>query len=297
MNAEQQLIHEIHVPVQTRTDSFGDKNIHYAVSGKGNPLLLLHGANIGWGQWYKNIAYLSQFFQVYALDLPGSGGSTKIDFHKANLEQDFIAPVEQFIQRHQLHRISIIGHSFGGWIAFQIAKRKNVFIQKIVAVAPVGCSKKVPVAQFPITIYPIAGLIAKTAMKPTEQNLKKFLESAFYDKMVLEDVLVRYFYEGSQTAGSSHPLLFLNRMTDPFRIKGEVLLEKIFPAVEQPCLIVWGGEDHLLPSKQGKEMCSLLPNGHIVLMPDTGHVPFIEQPEIFHSHISHFLDLHTHVAP
>jgi predicted nucleotidyltransferase len=56
----------------------GEFVINYATAGKGLPIVLIHGGNIGWGQWYPNIPELARYFKVYALDLPGGGRRSRI---------------------------------------------------------------------------------------------------------------------------------------------------------------------------------------------------------------------------
>src|SRR5258708_16175201 len=56
-----------------------------------------------------------------------------------------------------------------------------------------------------------------------------------------------------------------------------------------PTLIVWGANDELFPLDQGREYATKIPNAKLVIIPDCGHVPPLEQPEAFLSAMIPFL--------
>ncbi|MFY9463208.1 MAG: alpha/beta fold hydrolase, partial [Candidatus Sungiibacteriota bacterium] len=119
MNAERKLAQLVQTDIKIEQAIIGRFRINYVSAGSGPAVILLHGANIGWGQWYPNIAVLAQYFTVYAIDLPGAGGSSKIEFHTANLEKDFVDTVDSFIKDRRLSKVHIVGHSLSGWIALR----------------------------------------------------------------------------------------------------------------------------------------------------------------------------------
>src|SRR3989338_9691584 len=123
ISAEQKLIQSLNIPVVKKNIKIGDHLINYIECGSGEPLVLVHGANIGWGQWHKNIPELSKYFKIYSIDLVSAGGSSKIDFQNLNLEHDLVDVVDQFITSKSLNRVNLLGHSLGGWIALKIVLR------------------------------------------------------------------------------------------------------------------------------------------------------------------------------
>lgn len=114
MKAHQKLIDAMGIPIQEEYMVIGSHRIHSIIAGSGPPLLLLHGANIGWGAWFPNLPAFAQKFTVYALDLPGSGHSSFIDFRHADLDKDFVETVAQFRALKKIENTKIIGHSLGG---------------------------------------------------------------------------------------------------------------------------------------------------------------------------------------
>ena len=87
--------------------------------------MLIHGGNLGWGQWYPNIDELAKKFKVFAIDLPGGGRSSRVDFERLNFDKGLISIVESFILTLKLEKTDVVAASVGGWIAGQIAIRKK----------------------------------------------------------------------------------------------------------------------------------------------------------------------------
>ena len=263
--------------------------ISYITAGSGENVLLLHGANIGWGQWYPNIAELAQYFKVYALDLPGSGASTKINFRTSHLENDFLKTVDEFIKVQRIHHVHIIGHSFGGWIALKLALKEKKYINKIVLVNSLGFSDYLPLKNRLLSIYIIAKIFSYTIMSPSKKNMQKFLKGVLHNVSALKNEFIDYFYENVKEPSTAHPFLFINRISGLFKMKKELLLINELAKIHTPVLIVTGNKDPLLPLVKNYENFKLIPNAQIEIFLDTGHVPSIEESRKFNDLVIKFL--------
>ena len=121
------LLQDIASKIDFHNVQLGAYDIQYAVAGTGPPMVLIHGANIGWAAWYKNIDSLSKNYTLYMIDLPGCGESTRLDFLKADLQKDFVDVVSGFIEHLNLSTPPIVaGHSFAGWIVLKMALDKKL---------------------------------------------------------------------------------------------------------------------------------------------------------------------------
>jgi pimeloyl-ACP methyl ester carboxylesterase len=56
-----------------------------------------------------------------------------------------------------------------------------------------------------------------------------------------------------------------------------------------PTLVLWGKDDRILPPEEGLRLATAIPGAHLVVLPDTGHVPQEETPEEFSRAVSSFL--------
>ena len=72
-SAYEEALKLISVPYQEKyvETTFGDSHVICCGDEKNAPLVLLHASSCGSPLWYKNIAFLSRFFKVYAIDLIG----------------------------------------------------------------------------------------------------------------------------------------------------------------------------------------------------------------------------------
>jgi 4,5:9,10-diseco-3-hydroxy-5,9,17-trioxoandrosta-1(10),2-diene-4-oate hydrolase len=68
----------------------------------------------------------------------------------------------------------------------------------------------------------------------------------------------------------------------------EVLLDRL-SHLEMPTLVVWGTFDRIFPKSQAQEAVARLKQGSLELIPDCGHLPHVERPDIFVSALNRFL--------
>ncbi len=289
MTHEEVLVASLGVPVVLEQVQVGARQINYVRAGTGKPLVLIHGANIGWGMWYTTIADLAREYTVYALDLPECGGSTKIGSATLDLETDFAQVVEQCIKQLGLQSVSVIGHSFGGWIALRLALRKAVMVDKIVLVDSLGFSRFLPVSHRLVSLRPFAEFLAAKPLSPTREHMKEFLAEPLVDKNIMTDAFFEYFYESIFRNQLSHPILFINALTSFFRLKKQLDLSVELPGVSQPVLIIWGEKDTSVPLAKSQPQFRHLPHATVVIFPETGHVPPLEQSKLFTEKLLAFL--------
>jgi len=281
------------IKIDQKQAKVGPYTINYVEAGSGRPVLMLHGANIGWPQWYKNIAELAGHFKVYALDLPGAGSSTTVDFYKTDLEKDFVVIVDQFVKQMGLDApgaLDLIGSSFGGWIAMRLAILGKPYVRRVVVVNPIGFTAYMPFKNKPVSFRPLAKLVSKTALRPvrTNKNLEMFMRDVFHNKQQpLAPEFVDYFYELSKT---SHNLIFISRLSHWSGMRKELFLKDDLRLIKQPTLVVWGVEDPLMPWRTVEPNIKLIPNVTLKRLEGVGHMPPVEASEAFDAATIKFLE-------
>jgi len=291
MQTQQALAKLLRSNITFQHVSIHNYSINYIKAGSGEPLLLIHGANIGWPQWYKNIDELAKHFTVFAIDLPGAGDSTKIDFHKVDIFKEFVDIVDAFVMTEiSDKKIAIIGASIGGWIALKLAIDNKPYINKVILSNPLGLTTYMPLKFRPVAVKQWAKLISKTALKPdrNNKNLEKFMRGVFYDKdLVLEPEFIDYFYELSQT---SHNLMFISRLAHPLGMRKELYLANDLRKIRAPVMLIWGKQDPLMPYSKVRQNFKLIPHAKIEVLPQTGHMPPIEDNKKFNELAISFLN-------
>jgi cardiolipin-specific phospholipase len=133
------------------------------------PLVLLHGYANGSLYFYRNLHGLSKFFgQIYALDMLGWGLSSRPRFnlnlqhtHNSNddaannnddssnndkvksAEQFFVESLESWRRHHNLPKMTLAGHSMGGYLSVAYAEQYPQHVEKLILLSPVGVPQKV----------------------------------------------------------------------------------------------------------------------------------------------------------
>ncbi len=267
----------------------GKYDINYVTAGQGKPVLLIHGANIGWPQWHLNIDALAQHFKIYALDLPGAGGSSKVTFSKTDFEADYLNVVDLFVKKLGLKKLDVVGSSFGGWVAMRMAIEHKPYLNKLVVTNPIGFTKHMPIKFRPVSLKPFAVMLTKTALKPSRsnKNLEKFMRDVFYNKnLLLAPEFIDYFYELSK---ESHNLLFISRLAHYSGMRQELYLGNDLGKVAVPSLIIWGKQDPLMPFHTVKPEFKKFKDANIEILENVGHMPPVEAAPRFNKLVTKFL--------
>ena len=154
--------------MQSKRNHFTHKNIrlYYKEAGKGSPLLFLPGA-LRVTAYAKNIEYLSAFYRVIALDLPGFGKSTTPNT-VWGLEEyaDFI---NVFIDHLHLRSVAVVGHSYGGGVGLYLAMQHK-HIAKLMLFSPMGMRTKHTRLMFYWNVLVTKSLNDYFAMKSNHQR-------------------------------------------------------------------------------------------------------------------------------
>ncbi len=100
--------------------------------GSGPPLLLLHGTTSSRRIWEPLIPTLAENATVFALDLPGHGGSAPTSF----TPPAWAVEVASFLNQQGIEQVAVVGHSAGGWTALEVAKLGRS--TGVLALAPAG---------------------------------------------------------------------------------------------------------------------------------------------------------------
>lgn len=264
-------------------------DINYVEKGSsGDPIIFIHGANIGWGQWYKNLNFFSKHFRVFAIDLPGAGNSSKIDFENANFEKDYVEIISEFIRLNKLKNVILIGHSLGGWVSCK-ASQNNKLIKKIILVNTVGLTTSVPLKYKLAGIDIFAKILSNKILFPSIKNLSEFLAGAYFDKNKLDKNLLNYYYEGINENPKLHPLLLINKISGFFKVRDKFILKNKLLQSLPKTLLICGKHDPLINKDEIENKIKEFKNCQIIYIEDSSHVPFLEKYEEFNTIVLEFI--------
>ncbi len=288
MNPQEKIIIASKAGLSEQKIMIGEHQINFVTGGSGPPMLLLHGANIGWGAWYPNLSCFTEKYTVFAIDLPGCGLSSELDFHFADLEKEWTEVVEKFIFLKGLQKPVLVGHSVGGWVAMRLAI-KGIPLSALILESSLGLSRYIPWSFKILAFHPVAKILSRTVMKPTRKNMEDFLKKVMSKSSLLPDELLDYYCQNINREHGSHPFLLLQRLFGINSLRKEFLLKSKIKKINCPVLFISGDQDPLIPPAKIISTIQLFPNSKHEIFSSTGHIPSLEKSEKFNLVVSDFL--------
>jgi pimeloyl-ACP methyl ester carboxylesterase len=144
--------------VETR---FGTTYINSAGSPDLPPLILLHGGQISSPVWYPNVEPLSRHFRLYAPDVVDQMGRST-PTRKLKTPQDCSDWLADVLNALNLERVTIVGHSHGGWQAVNMALTNPQRVERMVLLSPgatfVRLSLRLFLRMLPVFVRPTRGM-------------------------------------------------------------------------------------------------------------------------------------------
>lgn len=286
ITAEKNLAKSISKDLKLFSKKINSYDIHYVKIGKSKKnLILLHGANFGWGQWYPNIKELSKNFTVYAIDMPNSGFSTK----KKNFSVYKLWPeiLKKFIKINNIRKISLLGHSTGAWSAAKYASENKV--QKLVLISPLGLSKythpKFRLLKFSL----FRNFLSKKIIKKTKNGWKNFLEESLEHETNVSEYFVNYLLSASMQKNWIYPFEVLSQTVNLSGIKDKFVFDDdILNKIVTDTLVIFGRKDKSFSESEIKNKTKRIKNSKLVVYKESGHVINIEESARLNKEIIRF---------
>ncbi|MCL7038071.1 hypothetical protein MKW94_013082 [Papaver nudicaule] len=246
-------------------------------------LVLLHGfgGNSVW-QWSSQVQCLSTHFNLYVPDLIFFGESFTTSLERSEIFQ--AVSVGKLLEKLGVTRYSVIGTSYGGFVAYHMARLWPERVEKIV----------------------IVNSALNLRSKDTEELLKKAkiekIESLFLPSSSAE--LLACFRLMHKRFPIYIPEFLLNDILNVLcnenrKEKLELLrgttvgqeeIVSISP-LHQEVLIIWGEDDPIFPLEKGYELKELIGDKvSMDVMPKTSHTPQNENPKLFNEIVKKFFN-------
>jgi pimeloyl-ACP methyl ester carboxylesterase len=270
--------------VQLHIQEFGD--------AASPPLLLVHGTGAWSHTWVSNVdAMVQAGYRVIAVDLPPFGFSTRPadgNYNRAQQALRLLALMDAL----QLPPVTLLGHSYGGGPAAEAAMLQPQRLRHLILLdAAVGLRSSVePQAQQSLaaqvfTMRPVrTTLIALAGTQPlfSEDWLRPFV----YRKEVVTPQRTAIYQLPFAVSGYSAALgdwayqfagergTFKSEQADGYK------------SLRMPVTLMWGEQDTITPLEQAKALKALMPQSTLVVLSGVGHIPQIEDVELFNSKLS-----------
>jgi 4,5:9,10-diseco-3-hydroxy-5,9,17-trioxoandrosta-1(10),2-diene-4-oate hydrolase len=249
--------------------------LHYSRAGSGPALVLLHGIVGSARNWDRNIEFLARFRTVYALDLANSGASERVTGLDASLEAT-ADRVTAWMDALEIDVADIGGHSHGGAIAMMLAARHPERVRGLVLFAPANPFCHLGHAQMRFYATRVGSVFARRVIPLLPRVLhRKSLERMYGDRRRIVEGVLEGYTDGLDTKAIEHILAIMLRWT-----KDMQMLQSVLPGLKGfPMLIFWGDRDRAVALESGEELARRL-GAPLRVVPEAGHIPFEEMPEV-----------------
>jgi 3-oxoadipate enol-lactonase len=242
--------------------------------GTGPVLLCLHGLGGGSHFFAALGPALAGCCRTIALDLPGSGLSPSVQAASFELFAELVVGV---LDQKGASNACLLGHSMGTIIALEAIRQAPRHIRGLVAVG--GLPEPPPAAR--------AKLNARI------EAVQRGGMAGLGQTVAATNFSIRTRHERPELAGL-FARLFEMQAAEGYAATAEMLARWTagpLPSLTGlPCLAITGQEDLYAPPEAMREFVETLPPGtEVEIMPDCGHLPFLEQPQAFASIVERFV--------
>jgi pimeloyl-ACP methyl ester carboxylesterase len=117
-------------------------NLHYVEKGEGQPILLIPGAFSTYRNWNRIIPYLSTRYKLLCVDYLGVGDSDKPESGFGYTIEEQTDLIVKMIEALQISKVQIVGVSYGGAIALNLAARFPEKVDKIISIEGNGIKRQ-----------------------------------------------------------------------------------------------------------------------------------------------------------
>lgn len=291
-------------------EGFVDANglmLYYKIIGQGEPLVILHGGpGASHDYFLPYLLPLARTNKLVFLDERGSGKSGRLEDPAGYTVENMVEDVEAIRTTLALGRINVLGHSYGGVLAqayalkyqrnidhlllcstFHSTSKMNAVFQKQLAAMPAATREKIQELEK-------AGLFGKG------KDFEKNRYPADYMTAAWGEGYFPYLYQ-KHPDPNFDPIAMGNTAWDLYRemwgSHGEFIIDGNLKSVEYadrlktlriPTIMIAGDHDECDPSLS-REMNSLIPGSKIAIMPQSGHMTFVDQTGLFLRTVSDFL--------
>ena len=230
--------------------------------GSGPALVFFHGP---WGlTWDPFLDTLARDFTVHAPEHPGTTPGAPDDIYQLDGLWDLVLCYDELFDVLELEQAVLVGHSFGGMVACEVAAASPRRVRQLVLIDPIGFWRDAdPVVNWMALDPPE---IRRRLFRDPESEAARRVFGDAEDQAAAAAARVRLTWAMGATG----------KFIWPIPDKG---LKKRIHRVKAPALVLWGKDDRLVPPVYADEFTQRLPGARLQMVEQAGHAPHLEQPD------------------
>jgi pimeloyl-ACP methyl ester carboxylesterase len=250
--------------MREQTVAVWQNRIHFRVlsAGRGPALVFFHGP---WGlTWDPFLDELARTFTVYAPEHPGTTPGSPDDVYHLDGLWDLVLCYDELLTGLGLHEVALVGHSFGGMVACELAAAYPGRARRLVLIDPLGFWRDAERVVNWMILNP--GDLPGYVFRDPDREAARRMLGLSEPPEAAAAARVRLMWAMGATG----------KFIWPIPDKG---LKKRIHRVTAPTLVVWGKDDRLVPPIYGDEFVRRIPGARLQMVGGAGHVPQVDEPE------------------
>ena len=247
--------------------------------GSGQPILLLHGPTT-FSPRAPFLDLLAQYAAIVAPSHPGFGSSPHPD--SFDTVYDLVHLYQDLLDDLPHEKITLIGFSFGGWIAAEVAVNCSHKLAKLILVDPVGIK--------------VGGREERDIVHVFNTSPAEVCRRAWHDPSKQRPGRLGFGWQQCLDAMSDEEMVVAARNWDALCLyawRPHLYNPRLKPWLRRiivPTLLLWGASDRIVTPGYGQAYSRLIPGSRLEIIPKAGHHPELEQPEAFVERVVQFLE-------
>lgn len=255
--------------------SYENTLISYSVSGKGKAVMLVHGFAEDSSVFDTQVNSLKENFLVIVPDIPGIGKSAMLQKENVQLT-DYAAVLKAIIDEEKIDKLTLIGHSMGGYITLAFAEL------------------------YPVTLNGF-GLLHSSAYADDEEKINTRKKAISFIKengtaAFLKTSIPNLFYDAHKSQENINTLIEKGNNFPP-----EVLIQQynamiarpdstsILKTFTAPILFIMGEHDKAVPFAHSLQQSHLPQIAYVNILRNVAHMGMLEEPKLVNKFLGEFL--------
>jgi len=266
-----------------KTAKISTGELAYIDRGAGQPILLVHGFPLDYTMWDSQIESLSKHSRVIAPDLRGFGQSPlgPVDpTHGITMER-YADDLAEFLDELNLgvdQPIVFVGLSMGGYIAWQFVRK---YASRLRALVLLDTRSLADTDEARAGRLKMAENVAEWGSgRVAEMMGPKLVAPSAFEKKPAVVTALRRVVESTSPAAIAAAQRGLAARPD---------MTSFLPQIRVPTLVIVGEEDAISPPAEMQAIAAAIPNSEFVVIPNSGHMTTMEDPESVNLALTEFL--------
>lgn len=255
-------------PLTARQLRVHDVELELLSGGSGPPVLVLHGPS----PYQPETPFLTQLgahAEIMAPSHPGFGASSRPDHF--DTIYDLVRLYEALLETLPYEKVTLIGCSFGGWLAAELAVTSSHRLSRLVLIDPVGIK--------------VGGREERDMLHVFNTAPDAVARAAWHDPARQAPDSLGFGWQQQLDAMSDEQIVLAARSWDALCLYAwrphlyNPQLRRWLHRISVPTLLLWGASDAIVSPSYGRAYRELIPGARFETIGEAGHHPELEQPE------------------